>query len=139
MFQPDNGESKMNRKDVTNKMIAELEKGVCPWKCPWAFIAHRNHFTGKCYRGINQLLLNCRNAAPPYWRTFMQWKNAGFPVRKGEKASQVIFFTVLAKEEMSLDAEDFGTIKNKTFPFMRYYTKAVLDFIFFIEYLEVFC
>ena len=112
----------MNRQDVTNKIISELEKGVCPWKRPWAFIAHRNHFTGKCYRGMNQLLLNCQDAALPYWGTFMQWKTAGLPVRKGEKASQVIFFTVLKKEEMSLDSEDFGTIKNKTFPFMRYYS-----------------
>jgi antirestriction protein ArdC len=71
---------------------------------------------------MNQILLNCRDAAAPYWGTFMQWKNAGFPVRKGEKASQVIFFTVLEKEEMSLDSEDFGTTKNKKFPFMRYYS-----------------
>jgi hypothetical protein len=58
----------MNRKDVTNKIIAELEKGVCPWKRSWAFIAHRNHFSGKCYRRMNQILLNCRDAA-----------NASFP------------------------------------------------------------
>ncbi|MDR0609171.1 MAG: ArdC family protein [Planctomycetaceae bacterium] len=76
----------MNRQDITNEIIKAMEKGTCPWRKTWSNFAHKNQFSGKCYHGINQLLLSLNEEAFPYWGTFMQWKDAECPVRKGEKS-----------------------------------------------------
>jgi antirestriction protein ArdC len=106
----------MNRQEMTNKIIDAMEKGVCPWKKPWANIAHRNIFSRKIYRGMNQILLSLNKNALPYWGTFLQWKDAGCGVRKGEKASQVVFFTTIEVDEF----DDEGVIEIRR-PVLRYY------------------
>jgi hypothetical protein len=59
----------MNRKDVTNKIIVALEKGVCPWRKTWSNFMHKNQFSGKYYQGINQVLLSLNETAIPFWGT----------------------------------------------------------------------
>ena len=93
----------MNRKDITDKIIASLEQDRIPWRSPIAQVAHRNLFSKKNYRGINQFLLSLNIDASPYWGTFPQWRNAGCGVRKGEKASAVIYFTI--REKVNDDQE----------------------------------
>lgn len=45
--------------EVTNKMIALLEKGVSPWRCTWnKYGLARNYATGHIYTGINAFLMN---------------------------------------------------------------------------------
>jgi antirestriction protein ArdC len=105
----------MNRTDITEKMVASLEQDRIPWRSPIAKIAHRNLFSKKNYRGINQFLLSMNIDASPYWATFAQWRNAGCGVRKGEKASQVVYFTI--RERVKDDDEDVVY-----YPVMRYYT-----------------
>jgi antirestriction protein ArdC len=113
----------MNRKDVTNKIITALEKGVCPWRQPWANIAHKNQFSGKFYHGINQILLSLSNDYVPYWATFMQWKNLGCSVQKGQRAAQVVFFSMIKKEENNvLNDDDTETPKFKKYPLLCYYS-----------------
>jgi antirestriction protein ArdC len=113
----------MNRRDITNKIITALEKGVCPWRKTWSNIVHKNQFSGKPYHGINQILLSLNPETAPYWGTFMQWKGAGCSVRKGEKASTVVFFSVLENDEDDEmdDNESVGVPKVKKFPILRYY------------------
>ena len=84
------------------------------WRSPIAKLAHRNLFSKKNYRGINQFLLSLNIDASPYWGTFAQWRNAGCGVRKGEKASAVIYFTM--REKVNDDDERI------TYPVMRYYS-----------------
>jgi len=52
-------------KQVTDSIIAELEKGAAPWIKPWRSdgSADRNHVSGKAYRGINRLLLGMSSMA----------------------------------------------------------------------------
>jgi len=104
----------MNRTDITDKMITSLEQDCIPWRSPIARITHRNLFSGKSYRGINQFLLNLNSDVSPYWGTFHQWNAAGCGVRKGEKASQIVYFTV--REKINNDDEKI------TYPFMRLYS-----------------
>ena len=103
----------MNRKDITDKMIASIERDHIPWRSPFARIAHRNLFSNKPYKGINQFLLSMNIDASPYWGTFPQWQAAGCCVRKGEKASTVIYYKTIEKVN---DDE-----KIITYPVMRCY------------------
>lgn len=88
---------------VTDKIIAALESGVTPWKCPWHspnpntanYLPH-NALTHRFYNGVNILLLWLAAKEHGYqsqrWLTFRQAREAGGNVRKGEKANLAIFF-----------------------------------------------
>ena len=57
-----NSENKKDlRKELTDKIISELEKGVVPWEKPWdgaqSFNRPINASTGKGYQGGNALHL----------------------------------------------------------------------------------
>ena len=46
---------------VTDKIIAQLEKGCIPWKQTWRSEVPKNFVTGNPYRGINVLFLGMQN------------------------------------------------------------------------------
>lgn len=60
---------------VTDRIIAELEKGIIPWKKPWtgsnkgAF----NRISKKPYSLMNQILLGKSGE----WASFKQWQELG--------------------------------------------------------------
>jgi antirestriction protein ArdC len=104
---------KADRKDIyqeiTDKIVAELEKGAVPWLKPWVprtkpsksggtlgiFGRPRNAVSQRRYSGVNVLMLWCAQDEAGYrsdgWLTFKQAKELGGSVRKGEKATQIIF------------------------------------------------
>ena len=71
--------------------------------------------TKKAYRGINQLLLGWAGYGSPAWASYKQWAEKGMPVRKGEKGSMVVFFSLIEIKE--LDA----TGKPKKIPMLKNY------------------
>ena len=81
---------------VTDKIISLLEQGTIPWRKPWNSSSGipRNLITNKEYRGINLLLLSCQEYSSPYWLTYRQVISKKGNVRKGEKASPVIFYRI---------------------------------------------
>lgn len=97
-------DSSLNRGDlytrVTNEIIKAIESGVGEYRMPWHQNAGRglprNASTKNFYHGINTLALwsasHLRGYTSPYWATYRQWSNLGAHVRKGEKASTIIFF-----------------------------------------------
>jgi len=91
----------MNRREITDRFIAAIAKGNVPWRQPFAKLPHRNPFTGTIYRGVNQLLLALNDNTVPHWGTFNQWKNAGCNVRRGAKATPVVFYTTVEKVKPS--------------------------------------
>lgn len=105
---------------VTDSIIAELEKGAMPWVKPWRAdnTADRNVITGKPYQGINRLLLGMSGMAKgytsPLWATYDQWQQLGGQVRKGEKAVQGVFFTPCAKKK-GADGEESTYMLLKPF------------------------
>ena len=77
---------------VTDKIIAEMEKGIIPWQKPWTGGAQNyaiSHTTGKQYSMLNQWLLGCRSGE---WLTFNQVKAEGGSVKAGEKSSIIVFW-----------------------------------------------
>ena len=75
-------------KQITDRIIAELEKGTVPWHKPWSCSSGAiSRATGKPYSVLNQLLLPQAGE----YVTFRQAIEEGHPVKKGEKASMVYF------------------------------------------------
>ena len=94
---------------VTNRIIAQLEQGVIPWKSPYFSTVGfpRNFSTGNRYQGINVFLLASLRYTSPYFLTFIQAKELGGNVIKGEKGSFVVKYGTYAKEiEGAASAED---------------------------------
>jgi antirestriction protein ArdC len=94
---------------VTSQIVADLERGVRPWAPSWSSSAARlprslpTRSTGESYRGVNVLLLWMAAArcgfASSTWLTFNQARSMGGAVRKGEKASHVLFFNRVEKAD----------------------------------------
>ena len=89
---------------VTQRVIEAIEKdGVLPWEKPWKSYQEGglpiNYITKKPYRGINVFLLALTPYSSPYWLTFKQAKQAKGWVRKGEKATPIVFWSIAEKED----------------------------------------
>ena len=102
---------------VTDRILEELEKGHIPWKKPWTGVrtGAYSRSTGKPYSVLNQLLL----FKPGEYLTFKQALDAGGSIRKGEKASFVVFWKPLPDKE--------GKEVTKIVPLLRYYHVFHID------------
>ena len=75
--------------DITDKIIALLEKGIIPWTKPWVCNSKiLSHATGKPYSLLNRMLLE----RPGEYATFKQVQEAGGRVKKGAKGERIFFF-----------------------------------------------
>lgn len=112
---------------VTNQILADLERGVRPWAPSWTRDVQRPlslplRSTGEPYRGVNVLLLWMAAARSGYssarWLTFNQAKSLGGAVRKGEKATHVVFFDRLTKDDTreGHEGEERSFAFAKTYP-----------------------
>ena len=80
---------------ITDRIIEKLEQGTVPWHKPWRSIgAPRNLASKKPYRGVNVWLLTAAGYTSPYWATIRQVNELGGSVRKGEKATPVVFWRI---------------------------------------------
>jgi antirestriction protein ArdC len=87
--------------EVTATIIRQLEAGVAPWAKPWnkvgggSVVMPANAVSAKRYSGINVLLLWGsmieRGYSSPLFLTFKQALDLGGSVRKGEKATSVVY------------------------------------------------
>ncbi|MGH7953159.1 MAG: ArdC family protein [Limisphaerales bacterium] len=101
---------------VTERMIALLEKGNVPWRKPWSVQTGlpRNLISKKPYRGINLFLLHSMQYESPFWLTYRQANELGGYVRKGEKACRVVFWKLR-------EIEDEQTGEADKIPLLRFY------------------
>lgn len=113
---------------VTDKIIADLEKGELTWCKPW----NAEHLAGRIerplrhngvpYQGINIILLwaaaCAREFTAPLWMTYKQAKQLGGHVRKGAKGELVVYADTFTKTE----TDDAGKEYEQNIPFMKGYT-----------------
>ena len=90
---------------ITDRIIAALEGGVIPWKKEWRTSGKSaglpyNLSSGKAYRGVNVWSLLCSGYGSQGWATYKQAQDLGYQVRKGEKASPVVFWKFPTKAEL---------------------------------------
>ena len=117
------------RKDVyskvTDRIIADLEKGVRSWMKPW----NAGHTAGKItrplrhngtpYQGINILMLwgevLDKGFSAPIWMTYNQAQELGAHVRKGQQGSLVVYANKITRTEIGEGGEEI----EKQIPFMK--------------------
>ena len=93
--------------EVTDQIIAEIEKGAMPWVKPWSATssAERNIVSKQEYNGINRLILGMttmfRSYTTPYYGSFKQWQDLGATVKKGEKGTKIVFYKPVVKNEVN--------------------------------------
>ena len=103
--------------EITNRMVAEMEQGIIPWRKPWMAAGRAvSHTTGKSYSLLNQMLLGKAGE----YLTYKQVQQEGGYVRKGEKAHIVVFWKWIDKED-----EETGEVQQ--IPFLRYYNVFHID------------
>ena len=101
---------------VTARIIEQLEQGKIPWHKPWTGLQSGavSGTTGKPYSLLNQMLLG----KPGPWYTFNQVQTLGGKVRKGEKASMVVFW----KQQKIRETDPAtGEQEEKLIPLLKYY------------------
>jgi antirestriction protein ArdC len=105
---------------ITNRIIAAIEQGAGEFKLPWhrpagSIARPTNIQSKKAYRGINVVTLwieaQLKGYAVPVWGTYKQFAEAGCQVRKGEKASLIVFYKEI---EFQRDAADRGDDDDAT-------------------------
>jgi antirestriction protein ArdC len=119
--------------EVTNRIIAMIEKGVTPWRKTWStYGLARNYISGRQYTGINYLLMNNTRHSIPYFLTFNQVKELGGKLKKASEGSLVIYFKIFYKDskDNTLTGEEANTrrLKGEEIKVLR-----------FIRYYNVFC
>jgi antirestriction protein ArdC len=82
---------------ITARFIEQLKRGTVPWQKPWMRV--QNIVSKKPYRGINALILGGSEFQSPYWLTFKQAHDLGGKVKKGEKATPVIYYKLFEKRD----------------------------------------
>jgi len=113
---------------VTNKIIADLERGNLTWLQPWQAghkagpVSRPLRAGGIPYRGVNVLMLWAaameKGYSCPLWLTYKQASELGGQVRKGEKGSLVVYANRITKTA----TDDKGADVEIEIPFMKGYT-----------------
>ena len=108
--------------EITNQIISDLEKGLPVWEKPWekGFMGFpENTFSKSFYSGVNTLILWLRQSQTGFetsqWITFLQVKKLGGKVKKGEKATPIVFYKKLL-------ITDEKTEEEKTIPLLKTHT-----------------
>ena len=100
---------------VTDRLIAEMEKGIIPWSKPWHGKGGAiSHSTGKPYSLLNQFILSREGE----YITFNQCKAEGGKVKKGAKGLPVVFWKQIKIKETAADGEQ----REQLVPILKYYT-----------------
>lgn len=112
--------------DVTNSIIALIEKGTGSWQKGWVSTENQDApftpvsgSTGNQYNGVNRLILGLSYIEGGYpentWFTYKQAKSNGTPVRKGEKSTQVVFYSTFEAEKENKN----GDTEVENIPFLK--------------------
>ena len=137
MATTNNREKKEHRdlhREVTERIVAELEKGVMPWKRPWSAgslagtgsFLPRNAVNGRPYQGINTLLLLSRGYSDPRWCTFEAARQQGWQVKKGEKATQIVLSKPQLRQKTVIETDpETGEEKNVSKTYKFWFAKAI--------------
>jgi antirestriction protein ArdC len=108
---------------VTSRILAELERGVVPWRKPWRTLPPANLISKKPYRGINVFLLALAGYGSQYWLTYRQARALGGNVRRGEHGTKIVFWKFDTYETETADGES----EERKSAFLRYYTVFNLE------------
>jgi len=104
---------------VTDLVLDGLNKGIIPWLRPWTdATTPYNGATGREYQGINIMILGLIQEMKKYpenaWLTFKQAKDLQGSVKKGEKSTLIVYWSMVK-------TKDKETKEEKTVPILKYF------------------
>ena len=116
--------------EIRTQIIQELERslseGRIVWRKPW--VGHEgprlptNFVTKTRYSGVNTMCAfaaEARNNWPiSYWATFNQFRSIGCHIRKGERATKIIYFTYVKKFVKDRNGDEV----EKSIPILRVFS-----------------
>jgi len=100
---------------ITEKIIANLETAGS-WQKMWAMPSCVS-LKGHVYSGINRLILAADSFTTPVYGTFDQIRSNGGHVRKGEKATMVVFWKRLLKVDEQTKEESVHFVLRNYYVF----------------------
>ncbi len=106
---------------VTDQIISDLEGGHIPCERPWSggLMFPQNASTQTIYNGINTLILWMRQRKAGFgssqWLTLNQARELGASIKKGEKATRIIYYQPLLINEKN----DQGEMDSKSIPMLK--------------------
>ena len=115
------------QQEITDKILAQMATGKLPWIKPWSGMGGagmpRNASSRRAYSGVNVALLWLAADVGGYtsnrWLTYKQAQEAGGNVRKGEKATTVVYSATFERENEKGE-------KN-TIPFLKSFAVFALE------------
>ena len=124
---------------VTDKIIASIERGVLPWRKPWRDSKRSagspipsNASTGRHYNGVNIMLLWLSAEEQGFnsnrWLTWKQAQAAGGNVRKGEKATMAVFFKPFEVESTDKSGQPRIDAQGETLMEQRIMLRSIMLF-----------
>ncbi|KKL62873.1 hypothetical protein LCGC14_2180770 [marine sediment metagenome] len=124
---------KQIRQQITDRIVAALEKNLLPWRRPWRSSPNAGRpasvVSKKAYRGINPILLELHSLRfdfqSRWWATYKQWHDLGCVVKKrpddvepGQWGASIVFYRQVSKTV----TDDNGQERDERFPLMRTFT-----------------
>lgn len=116
---------------VRDRIVTALESGVSPWSKPWIGGAPANLKSGRSYSGINVFLCGCNTFRSRYFLTYKQAAELGGQVKRGEKATPIVFYSPLPGRVERTPSGEVSLGRDGCV--MRYYSAFNLDQIDGIE------
>ena len=123
-------------KEVTTKIIEQLEKGVLPWRRTYALTTDRNGYTGRPYRGINLVILTMYSILnglnSPFWLTFEEVEKLGGSVKRGPDDIKIVFCKFMKKIKKDEEGNpiidpETGEPETKEVFFVKWHTVVNID------------
>lgn len=114
------------RAQIIQELERSLSEGRIVWRKPW--VGHEgprmptNFVTKTRYSGVNTMCAfaaEARNNWPiSYWATFNQFRSIGCHIRKGERATKIIYFTYVKKFVKDRNGDEV----EKSIPILRVFS-----------------
>ena len=112
--------------EVTDRIVAALERGVAPWVCPWRRDGEggppRNGSSNHVYRGVNVILTTMSGFGSARWYTFNQAKHLGASVRRGEKGTTVVYWRFIEAKGKANELSSTDDEGSRKIPLLRHFT-----------------
>ena len=97
---------------IQDKIVDLMKTEGTDWHKPWTSKpAPINHISKKPYRGMNNFWLSVQDFRSHEWATFKQWSEKGYQIKKGSKASRVVFCEVKDKKPEWLKDDELALYK----------------------------
>lgn len=123
------------RNEITQNIVDAIKNGCPPWRKPWVGGENGgwpiNFISKRRYSGINPIILMMSGYDSKNWGTAKQWSSIGSVkngkrqewgshVRKGEKATHVVFFSMIPKKDPKTGQVELNSKgEEQKFPLLR--------------------